>query len=93
MIAGDMVMKHQTGDIELLVPGIMLLPMSNISFSGLALNVLKANPTEEVLRHVMQHLWTEVINKVFHFEFDGLKIRKVDEVMLSHRSGSHNMRS
>ncbi len=77
---GDIVMERRDDGLKLLVPGVMLVKLSKISYTELARIVLTANPKEEVPRLVMQRLWVKIVHRVFHFESEAEKDRKTNEV-------------
>lgn len=78
--AKDILMERKTDGLQLLVPDVMLRTLNNVSYKGFARSVLETNSETGVPIHVMRSLWTAVVQRVFHFECELVRSRKMNEV-------------
>lgn len=73
-----LILGNATLSFEL--PDYNLKPLTGIDFSGFVITLLMNNPSRQFTYPMITTLWTTLVLKVYHFEWEDLKSAKLREV-------------
>ena len=62
------------------LPGYNFKPLTAIEFPGFVITLLMSNPSLHFTYEMITALWTTLVQKVYHFEWEDIKSAKLREV-------------